>query len=152
MNIEIYANRERQRLQDLKVAQQSQSDSQQEVQDIPLKDRIVLGPIDRYKKYGYFPWKFVVHILLTVLTSVQILFIVDGQIDNSYFVLNNFYNNFMTFGSETALTGGVIKLFKIDQVQTFVNTTVQNYYNINSDYSLDYYDNLDPETGVVIPV
>ncbi len=58
----------------------------------------------------------------------------DGQIDNSYFVLNNFYNNFMTLGSETALTGGVIKLFTIDQVQTFVNTTVQNYYNINSEY------------------
>lgn len=76
----------------------------------------------------------------------------DGQIDNSYFVLNNFYNNFMTFGSETALTGGVIKLFTIDQVQTFVNTTVQNYYNINSEYSLDYYDNLDRETGLIIPV
>jgi len=58
----------------------------------------------------------------------------------------------MNFGSETALTGGVLKLFTIDQVQTFVNTTVQNYYNINASSSLDYYDNLDRSTGIIIPV
>jgi hypothetical protein len=58
----------------------------------------------------------------------------------------------MTFGVETALTGGTIKLFTIDQVQTFVNTTVQNYYNINADSNLDYFDNLDRSTGIVIPI
>jgi hypothetical protein len=72
MNIEIYANRESKRLQELKATPQTRAENspQTEVYDIPLKDRIVLGPIDRYKKYGYFPWKFVVHILLTVLTSM----------------------------------------------------------------------------------
>lgn len=33
-----------------------------------------------------------------------------------------------------------------------MNTTVQNYYNINSDSNLDYFDNLNRSTGVVIPI
>ena len=44
---------------------------------ISLKDKIVLGPIDRYKKYNHFPWKFIIHILLIVITSMQVLTIIE---------------------------------------------------------------------------
>ena len=43
---------------------------------ISLKDKIVLGPIDRYKKYNHFPWKFIIHILLIAVTSMQVITIV----------------------------------------------------------------------------
>ena len=36
---------------------------------ISLKDKIVLGPIDRYKKYGHFPWKMMLHLMLIAVTS-----------------------------------------------------------------------------------
>ena len=42
---------------------------------ISLRDRIVLGPIDRYKKYNHFPWKLLIHILLVALTSIQVVLI-----------------------------------------------------------------------------
>lgn len=38
-----------------------------------FKDSLVLGPIDKYVKYGRFPWKFVVHIVLMALTAWQVL-------------------------------------------------------------------------------
>ena len=36
---------------------------------ISLKDKIVLGPIERYKKYNHFPWKLLLHMLLIFITS-----------------------------------------------------------------------------------
>ena len=36
---------------------------------ISLRDKIVLGPIDRYKKYNHFPWKMLIHIVLVFTTS-----------------------------------------------------------------------------------
>ena len=40
---------------------------------ISLRDKIVLGPIDRYKKYNHFPWKMLIHIALVFATSYQVL-------------------------------------------------------------------------------
>ena len=38
-------------------------------QEITFKDRIVLGPVDRYKKYNIFPWKFVIHVISLIVVS-----------------------------------------------------------------------------------
>jgi len=45
--------------------------------DITIRDKIVLGPIERYKKYNYFPWKLMLHITLLFITSYQVLTIVN---------------------------------------------------------------------------
>ena len=45
---------------------------------ISLRDRIVLGPIDRYKKYNHFPWKLLIHILLVALVpSTMFCFVIN---------------------------------------------------------------------------
>ena len=51
--------------------------------DIPLKDKIVLGPIDKYIKYSKkealdffadrFPWKLMIHLFLIALTTAEVL-------------------------------------------------------------------------------
>ena len=38
-----------------------------------FKDNLTLGPIDKYIKYGIFPYKFVIHIILMFLTMWQVL-------------------------------------------------------------------------------
>lgn len=38
-----------------------------------FKDSLILGPIDKYVKYGIFPYKFIVHIVLMFLTMWQVL-------------------------------------------------------------------------------
>ena len=30
--------------------------------EMPMLDRIILGPIKKYEKYNYFPWKLLIHI------------------------------------------------------------------------------------------
>ena len=119
MNRTIYQNRESKQVYQ-KGDENSPGHKSESVHNaevfIPLKDRIVLGPIDRYKKYGYFPWKFVNHMMLTILTSIQILFIVNGELDYSQYTIRNLYTSFMTFGGTTADTGESLKLYNIAEV------------------------------------
>ena len=43
-------------------------DSVSSVSSIPFAEDFLLGPLDKYTKYGYFPYKFVVHIIMLGLT------------------------------------------------------------------------------------
>ena len=40
--------------------------------DIPIKDNLFLSPIEKYKFYGRFPWKMVIHLLLVILSTTQV--------------------------------------------------------------------------------
>ncbi len=58
--------------------------------EIPLEDKIILGPIDKYIKYSKavlvkvkyhldrFPWKLTIHLLLIVFTTMQVLLTLQG--------------------------------------------------------------------------
>ena len=50
------------------------SDQQKEINDkpLPLKDTLFLSPIDKYKIYGRFPWKMIIHILIVIATAAQV--------------------------------------------------------------------------------
>ena len=39
---------------------------------IPLKDKILLGPIEKYVKYGKFPFKLLLHILMLIFLTSQV--------------------------------------------------------------------------------
>ena len=41
---------------------------------MPLKDKISLGPIEKYTIYNRFPYKLTLHILLVILTSTLVSF------------------------------------------------------------------------------
>lgn len=45
--------------------------------DIPIRDKILLGPIDKYRKYNNFPWKFLLHILMIIATTFQVIYVVQ---------------------------------------------------------------------------
>jgi hypothetical protein len=55
----------------------------------------MLGPIEKYRKKGIFPFKFVSHILLIFLTCAEILYLVNSQIEYSYNSIRTFQNMFM---------------------------------------------------------
>lgn len=40
---------------------------------MPLKDKISLGPIDKYTLYNRFPYKLSLHLALMILTSLLIM-------------------------------------------------------------------------------
>ena len=74
---------------------------------ITLKDKIVLGPIDRYKKYNHFPWKFIMHLFLIAITSMQVLTIVSVETDYAFNSQLSYSKLFMTtpWNEETAAAG-----------------------------------------------
>lgn len=43
--------------------------------EMPIKDKILLGPIYKYRKYNRFPWKFLFHIIMLVMTTFQVIYI-----------------------------------------------------------------------------
>ena len=43
-----------------------------EKKDIPIRDNLFLSPIEKYKFYGRFPWKMIIHLLLVILTTTQV--------------------------------------------------------------------------------
>jgi hypothetical protein len=45
--------------------------------EIPIGDKIMLGPIEKYTYYNKFPYKMVIHILLCFLTATQALLLMD---------------------------------------------------------------------------
>jgi hypothetical protein len=52
--------------------------------EIPLKDKILLGPIDKYRKYNRFPWKFLLHIIMIIMTTFQVLYVCNYSSDYAY--------------------------------------------------------------------
>ena len=44
-----------------------------------FKDNLILGPIDKYVKYGIFPWKFIIHIMLMFLTAWEVILQIRPQ-------------------------------------------------------------------------
>ena len=90
---------------------------------ITLKDKIVLGPIDRYKKYNHFPWKFIMHLILIAITSMQVLTIVSVETDYAFNSQLSYSRLFMTTpwgNEETYAAGQTITIYNIDALREFV--------------------------------
>ena len=47
-----------------------------ENKQIPLKDKLYLSPIDKYRLYGRFPVKMILHFLLIIATASQVILII----------------------------------------------------------------------------
>lgn len=43
-----------------------------ENKEMPIRDNLFLSPIEKYKFYGRFPWKMIIHLLLVILTTTQV--------------------------------------------------------------------------------
>ena len=39
---------------------------------MPFRDKIVLGPLEKFVRYGKFPFKLIVHILLLIFLSIEV--------------------------------------------------------------------------------
>lgn len=52
--------------------------------EIPLKDKILLGPIDKYRKYNRFPWKYLIHIMMIIMSTIQVFFVTNFYSSYAY--------------------------------------------------------------------
>lgn len=41
--------------------------------ELPFVARLILSPLANYTRYGKFPWQMCIHILIVVLSSIELL-------------------------------------------------------------------------------
>ena len=53
-------------------------------QEMNIKDDLYLSPFEKYKLYGIFPWSFLASLVLLILTTAQVIFVVNYNATYSY--------------------------------------------------------------------
>ena len=95
----------------------------------------------RYEIRGKFPWKLVVHLLLTMLSTSQVLLTVHHSSQysyNHYILWNKLFLNREADSSDTEITNS-FNIFSYSDLRSFISTTISTYYNLNR-YSIDNYE------------
>lgn len=117
-----------------------------------IRHRLYMHPLKKYEKYGYFPWKMVVQLLLVLFTTMQIWFIVNQNTSyayTQYTVFNRFFLNHDVQGSDTTITN-TFNIFSTTKLTAYVQESVNRYYNFNS-YTIDNYSYFYKSTGLKKP-
>jgi hypothetical protein len=123
---------------------------QRDPHDIPLIDKITLGPIEKYQKWNRYPWKMLIHLLLVVMTTLQVLITIQADTNYSRTQSRVIDRIFLTpEGEDDDLSDRRERyIFSIPELQGYVKQSVENYYTIN-DQSLEQYNYLLTEEGDV---
>ena len=99
-----------------------------------------MPPLKKYEVYGRFPWKLVIQILLIVFTTSQALLVVNQSTTYSYSqytLWNKIFLNKNVQGSDTTITN-TYNIFGISSLTSYIQSTVDSYYDINSHTIDDY--------------
>lgn len=123
-----------------------------------LKERLYMPPLEKYRIYDKFPWKLVIHILLVILSTAQVVLMVipNGQYSyNQYTIWNKLFCNLEAGPEDTEITNS-FHLFSIADINSFVNITVeviliQNYYHVNNKTN-DNYKYFKDDDGEIKPI
>jgi hypothetical protein len=110
----------------------------------PLIDKIILDPLERYVKYDKYPTKLLIHFIVLVLSTAQILLIINYTGSYSRSAMRVFFKNFMN--DEMALNELDINnkqfFYDLDEFRQHVNDSVNNYYDLGESTSIDKYEYL----------
>ena len=115
----------------------------------------MLGPLDKYVKYGRFPWKFVIHIIMLALTLIEVIIVVGPDLAYSTGFDTQLYQQFMTTDPNSFMppeNNPEVTIFNITQLKEFVNRTITNYYNIASNDNLDFFVPATDQDGFIEPI
>ena len=101
---------------------------------IPIKDSLYLSPIAKYKYYGRFPWKLIIHILLVIGTAAQAILILSSTTQYSRSQERIFYDNFLSEVNKNDLSfNRFAYLFTLEDLKKSVLSSldvIKNYLNI----------------------
>lgn len=97
-----------------------------------LEEQFTLSWYDKWRKHGRFPFKFIFHLIVTIMTTTLIFMI---HKDTQYVVasMNTFYHSFFPDGYQPRYgfapgTNSII-LYDVDDTINAINNTVFNFYN-----------------------
>lgn len=120
----------------------------------PLVDKLLLGDLEKYVRFDNFPWKLLVHIIVLIFSSAQIMLIVNftGLYSRSSHRvwLTQFFDEEIEINT---LDYDDVKFFyDISEFRDHIQKSVENYYAIGTEESttIDAYEYLfynDESTG-----
>jgi hypothetical protein len=121
-------------------------------QTLSLRDKLYMQPIDKYLHYGRFPWKLLIHLLLVLLTSLQVVLILIPL--NTYSISqmtlwNKLFLNPNADSDDTSLVFS-FNIFSIKDLEDYILTVNQVYFNLN-EYTVDEY-TLHKQHGHIKPI
>ena len=101
-----------------------------------LKERLYLPPIQKYKKYRFFPWEIIVSILLIILTTCQVILVVQMSSTYSYSQVMMWNKMFLNLdvrgrqvaGKDTMITNSY-NLYYLDYLSEYVKKLVDVSYH-----------------------
>ena len=108
---------------------------------LPLIDRIMLGPIEEYEK-GRFPWRFLMHIMVLIFSTLQIYLVVDNVVAYSRAENRIFYDLFFDEqidGSEFDYTNSVKFHYTVSELYSHIKESIDNYYDIENIDTIERY-------------
>ena len=98
-------------------------------QIISIKDTLYLDPIEKYKYYGRFPWKLILHILILIGTSAQAILILGTITQYTRAQERIFYDNFVSEVDKNSLElNRIAYLFTIDELRDSIHRSIDNFY------------------------
>ncbi|CDW79317.1 UNKNOWN [Stylonychia lemnae] len=108
---------------------------------MPIRDVIMMGPLDKYQHYDRFPWKFLIHIILIVATTLQVYFMVLSQGNHFrshaivfYQMLYDDDNDYQQFSYPRTK-----HFFNLPDLVKFIQDSVKKYYDLQNGDMLDAY-------------
>lgn len=117
-------------------------------EELPVNDELFLSPIQKYKIYGKFPYKMLIHSLLLVCTSFQVILLITTHTNYTRAQERLFYDAFVTESDKTKLDIPRFKyLFTIEEFHNHFNQSITNFYAL-PDRSLDqvnFIGNIEPK-------
>ena len=122
--------------------------SSKQASEIPPEDKISLSPLDKYRIYGKFPYHMIIHILLLVFNSIQVVIVLSEFTDYFRAQEKSFINALISADSkEKEDYAREIYLYNISQLQDHISTSIHKMLNETNETFLcrvvAVYDNLD---------
>lgn len=101
-------------------------------QPMDLKDDLYLSPFEKYRIYGIFPWGFFLSLLMLVLTTSEVIFVINVNANYSYqqiILWNRIFLNDDADGSDTSLIN-TFRIFHYEKLISFLRNTTEVSFHI----------------------
>lgn len=122
-----------------------------DAEEMPLRDRLYMNPIDKFRIYGRFPWVLCVAVSLAFCTSFQVILVITTSTNYSYYQMQLWNDIFLNrdIEGENSVIINSYNIFNLVKLRKFFKETVdvipiQRYYHINK-YTIDNYEHSDLE-------
>jgi hypothetical protein len=95
-------------------------------EEMPMKHKLYMPPLEKFVKYGKFPWPLVISLLLALLTSLQVILVVSTSTNYSYSQIvlwNKVFLNRDVQGKDTSITN-TYNIFNLTYLQSYMQETV----------------------------